>query len=109
MQSNRCTFDGEYLLYFKQDILEHLCQIMDGMNRFRDLVEQILAFSRQREQVRKPIYASSKHRWRNFETELEPLVDSGFQSHQVFAPVQNLFLEPEPARHLLGVAGVYKR
>lgn len=27
------------------------------------------------EQVRKPIYASSKHRWRNFETELEPLIE----------------------------------
>ena len=27
------------------------------------------------EQVRKPIYASSKHRWRSFETELEPLIE----------------------------------
>lgn len=27
------------------------------------------------EQVRKPIYASSKHRWRNFERELQPLIE----------------------------------
>jgi tetratricopeptide (TPR) repeat protein len=27
------------------------------------------------EQVRKPIYATSKHRWRNYERELEPLIE----------------------------------
>ena len=27
------------------------------------------------EQVRKPIYATSKHRWRNYECELEPLIE----------------------------------
>ena len=27
------------------------------------------------EQVRQPIYATSKHRWRNYERQLEPLIE----------------------------------
>jgi hypothetical protein len=41
MQGNGCAFYGEHFLYFKQDILEHLCQIMNGMDGFRYLIKQI--------------------------------------------------------------------
>jgi hypothetical protein len=41
MQGNGRAFYGEHFLYFKQDILEHLFQIMNGMDGFRYLIKQI--------------------------------------------------------------------
>ena len=55
-------------------ILEH-CELPwnDACLRFYESDRAVKTASS--EQVRKPIYASSKHRWRNFETELEPLIE----------------------------------